>query len=182
MNDTVETVEYKGYNIEIKSDFDPINPREEWDNVMTMLCFHGNYQLGDKTDLKSDMFDGWDEVKKHLIEEENAVLLRPLYLYEHGGITISMSDFGDRWDSGCVGFIYLTKEKMQSELGWKRLTENRKAKAVQYMEGEVEVYDNYLTGAVYGFVIEETDDSCWGFYGYDHEKSLRQITTARSFC
>jgi len=171
MNETIETVEYKGYHINIEHDFDPQNPRTEWDNIMNMLCFHSRYNLGDTTDLKSDMFDGWDEVEKHLIEEEGAVLIRPLYLYDHSGITISMSEFSCSWDSGCIGFIYLTKEKMQSVLGWKRLTEKRKAKAIEYMKGEVETYDDYLTGEVYGFNIEETDDSCWGFYGYDHDKS-----------
>ena len=36
--------------------------------------------------------------------------------------------------------------------------------------GQVEEYDHYLTGEVYGFTLyengEETD-SCWGYYGDD---------------
>ena len=48
-----------------------------------------------------------------------------------------------------------------------------------YLQGEVEVYDEYLQKQVYGFQVEkdgeinEDDvlDSCWGFYGYDHRKS-----------
>ncbi len=38
------------------------------------------------------------------------------------------------------------------------------------MRGEVEVYDQYLRGDVWGFeVIEdgEVKDSCWGFFGFD---------------
>jgi hypothetical protein len=38
----------------------------------------------------------------------------------------------------------------------------------------VSVYDDYLTGNVYGFIVEERNgddweevDSCWGFYGDD---------------
>lgn len=40
------------------------------------------------------------------------------------------------------------------------------------MVAEVETYDQYLTGDVYGYVIESedgtVDDSCWGFFGLDH--------------
>ena len=43
-----------------------------------------------------------------------------------------------------------------------------------YLEGEVETYDDYLTGNVCGFVVEDDDgehvDSCWGFYGTEGQK------------
>jgi len=36
------------------------------------------------------------------------------------------------------------------------------------MKGEVETYDQFLTGDVYGFQVVDSDDevidSCWGFY------------------
>ena len=40
---------------------------------------------------------------------------------------------------------------------------------MQYLQSEVRVYDKYLTGDVYGYVVEneagETVESCWGFFG-----------------
>jgi hypothetical protein len=41
------------------------------------------------------------------------------------------------------------------------------------MKAELETYDDYLNGNVYGYTIDGDDweDSLWGFYGYDHEKS-----------
>jgi len=53
-----------------------------------------------------------------------------------------------------------------------------KQKAIDLLRGEINAYDDYLTGNVYGYTIEPTDknksiecdDSCWGFYG-DHENS-----------
>lgn len=40
--------------------------------------------------------------------------------------------------------------------------------AIRALEGEVETYDAYLTGQVFGFVVKDEDDneleSCWGFY------------------
>ena len=77
-------------------------------------------------------------------------------------ITISTSSFSCRWDSGQIGWIYITKDKIEAE-GW------TPEQADKYLEGEVEVYDNYLTGEVYGFRIEDADgenvESCWGYYG-----------------
>ena len=43
------------------------------------------------------------------------------------------------------------------------------SEAKKILEGEVETYNQYLTGDVYGFILEKPDgehiDSCWGFYG-----------------
>ena len=33
-----ETIEYKGYNINVDYDQDPMNPRTEWDNAAVMVC------------------------------------------------------------------------------------------------------------------------------------------------
>ena len=39
------------------------------------------------------------------------------------------------------------------------------------LKDEVEVYDQYIRGDVYGFIIEDLQgnnvDSCWGFYGWE---------------
>ena len=40
------------------------------------------------------------------------------------------------------------------------------------MEQEVKTYDQYLTGDVWGYIIEDDSgevlDSCWGFFGHDY--------------
>ncbi|GAF98690.1 unnamed protein product, partial [marine sediment metagenome] len=47
-----------------------------------------------------------------------------------------------------------------------------------YLKGEVETYDNYLTGYVFGYCIKDADgedvDSCWGFYGDPEKSSLKE--------
>lgn len=52
--------------------------------------------------------------------------------------------------------------------------ETWRKRAIEVMEGEVEVYDQYLRGEVYGYTLYEQEDgewveqeSCWGFYGDD---------------
>jgi hypothetical protein len=86
-----------------------------------------------------------------------------LYLFDHGGITISTSQFQCSWDSGWVGFIYA--EKGKEELSDERIEE--------VLRAEVKVFDNYITGEVYGFQVEDVSslfDSCYGFYGEEGKK------------
>ena len=165
-NYKVETEEYKGYNINIYQDDGAQNPRE-WDNISTMLCFHRGYSLGDKTDLKSSDFNGWNSLYDYLKKELKAVIILPLYLYDHSGISIKVGSYQGllpqghaEFDSGQVGFVYVTAEKLKTE----GLT---KKKGEEVIRAEVETYNKYLTGEVYGFSVEKDEkdfDSCWGFY------------------
>jgi hypothetical protein len=157
------------YLIRIFHDESPESPRE-WDNLGTMVCFHRRYDLGDKHGYCSGNYDGWEEMEEAIIENENVHTILPLYLYDHSGITISTSPFSCNWDSGQIGFIYVSKDKVQKE----GIDES---KVEEYLKGEVQTYDQYLTGDVYGYKVykvttcnhghehEEDLDSCWGFYG-----------------
>lgn len=103
----------------------------------------------------------------------------PLWVYEHGGITMSCGDrsypYNDRWDSSCAGWIMMSKETALKERIGCCKESNWREKAISDMQAEVELYDQYLTGSVYGYtLLEETApdewtevDSCWGFYGDD---------------
>jgi len=106
-------------------------------------------------------------------------IMLPLFLYDHSGITMSTGAFSCPWDSGQVGWIYVSKDKLKSEFGWKRMSPQREDFAKQILKTEVDVYDQYLRGEVWGFIVEsrpegsedddawEDEDSCWGFYGDD---------------
>lgn len=63
---------------------------------------------------------------------------------------------------------------MLKEYGGKIVTQKLKERVTEYLKGEVETYDQYLTGDVYGYKVfkvengeEEELDSCWGFYGQE---------------
>jgi len=180
-----ETVNYKGFEIKIEQDSDSINPRTDWDNGTVMVCFHGRYNLGDKHDFKQGDYNSWEELKQAIVKKEKALVILPLYLYDHSGITMNTTGFSCRWDSGQVGFIFVNEKKCK-EMGWtkkyiKTLSsgddEAYKGKTREeilegFMVSDVETYDQYLTGDVYRFDIEGLDDgSCCGFFGSDHEKS-----------
>lgn len=42
---------------------------------------------------------------------------------------------------------------------------------IEDMKGTFDIYGYWAWGDVYGWNVKETDDSCWGYYGDDHEKS-----------
>jgi len=157
--------------LRIEQDDDPTSPREH-DNLGIMVCFHKRYNLGDKTELKSEMFDGWDELRQHLVDEEGALHVLPLYLYDHSGITMNTTGFSCGFDSSQVGFIYTTRKLLDD-------TGVADDVAEEQLKGEVGVYDQYLTGDVWSYTVyvvhtcdmghehEEILDSCCGFYGQD---------------
>ena len=102
----------------------------------------------------------------------------PLWLYDHSGITMSCGTrtypYDDAWDSGCVGWIIMTKKTALMERIGCCDASNWREKAIADMETEVKLYDQYLTGDVYGYTLlkEESDEwveeeSIWGFYGDD---------------
>jgi len=165
----VETIEYKGHTINIEQDQDPESPRD-WDNLGTMVCFHGRYSLGDQNHgIDPDQFKGWGKMREYIGQELNAYVILPIYMYDHSGITIRTTPFSCPWDSGQIGFIYVTCDKLKGE----GLMKKKQAEIQKYLEGEVETYDQYLRGDVYGYQTEGElcSDSCWGFFGSDHEES-----------
>ena len=170
----METYKLKnGKTLEIVQDNNPDSPRE-WDNMGTMICFHGRYNLGDKHNYDHKDYSGWEEMETAIIKNESPAVILPLYLYDHSGITISTSPFSCGWDSGQIGFIFVSKEKLKKELNVKRITKDIIQRAEKCLLGEVNTYDQYLTGDVYGYkVIDEQgneEDSCWGYYGEDSIK------------
>jgi len=161
------TAEIDGYTITIENEQYPFNPRKEYDNVGKMVCWH-RYDLGDEqpTVDPEEYNDILDKVEK-----DGGVVL-PLYLYDHSGITMSTTPFSCPWDSGQVGWIYVEADTIRKEWGGKskRLTEAAREKARRCLISEVETYDQYLTGEVYGYNIAFADeplDSCWGYYGIE---------------
>lgn len=155
--------------LQLFNDESPSDPRGD-DNLGKMICFHTRYSLGDNHDYKHGDYNGWDELKAAIIKKEKAAIILPLFLYDHSGITMKTTPFSCPWDSGKVGFIIISKEKIREEYSVKRINKALIEKVTRYLIGEVEAYDQFLTGDIYGFKLiedgEETD-SCWGFYGSD---------------
>ena len=152
-----------------------------WDNDMYRCMIKVEY---DAPQYKTQ-HEAWQAARakaRGRILDKHYIML-PLRLYDHSGISMyvgsqpSPFDPGG-WDSGQVGWIYVTRDKAIEEWAGKgkRLTRRARELAVKCLEGEVETYNQYLTGDVYGYVIEDEtgeeveDGSCWGFFGEEYCK------------
>ena len=171
----------RGHTIKIYPDSDPENPRD-WDNLGTLICGHSRYHLGDKHEFEGgrafllDLLNMPDDapfgVDDLLPKAEKVAVILPVYLYDHSGLVMNTTGFHCPWDSGQVGFIYVTLENIRSEFNVQRVTAKRRDQVADHLRREVQTFSDYIGGAVYGFVIEDSDgeqiDSCWGYIGdYD---------------
>lgn len=168
-----ETYNHNGLTVKIYYDDISENPRD-WDNLGTMALTHKRYDLGDTQNLLDfDDFTGWHEVENFL-DEQQAVYL-PVYMYDHSGLAFSVHDFNDRWDSGQVGYIYALPETIRREYNVKRISKQLRQQVERTLLSEVETYNQYHSGDVYGYEVLDSDgdvlDSCWGFYGIEHVKT-----------
>ncbi len=224
IEDAVEKIEYKGYDIEIYIDEYAENPRKAFDNLGKMVCWHRRYDLGDEHSYKDpkeffqtlatetddtvngriDYWEngkGWARLAKEYKDKpweacdkkvneiimsaayKNYVLL-PLYLYDHSVLILRAGENGNpflgraqhaEWDSGQVGWAYMSNKDAMRNWNKKRFSKALKKKAVELLRSEAEVYGQYLSGEVYGFRVVDEDkeevDSCWGWYG-DPDKYL----------
>lgn len=169
--DSIKVIEKDDFEARIYFDEDPESPRE-WENLGTLICFHGRYNLGDDHNFNQHDYSSWDELEKAILREfgKTSVLL-PVYMYDHSMISLSTAPFACRWDSGQVGFIVASLESIRRAWGWKRVSKQRREKVEDSLRSEIETYSNYVNGDVYGFEIytddgEEYVDGYWGFYSY----------------
>lgn len=174
-----ETFEHNGYTVKLIQDEDAFNPRKEYDNAGTFVCFHGRYDLGDSDHgYQKDDFNGWKELYDRIVKDHRSAVILPLGLIDHSGISIYCGDGAHwcdpgGWDSGQIGFAFISRATAIEEWAGKgkRVTKQVREASEKRLRGEIETYDQYLTGDVYGFVIETPDgeeiDSCWGHFGLE---------------
>lgn len=200
--DVYETVDLgNNYFVDIQYDEYCQSPRE-WDNVGTIAYKHSRYKLGEEEisdpidwlcsklgiDEAEDYSDEYLQKLEKLMQEKFIIL--PLFLYDHSGITISTEPFGCRWDSSKVGYIYVSKQEIVENYRDRWMHEDNKERLDKYHKGldlfgiaenmlkqEVETFDQYLRGEVFGFSLyhngtQEELDSCWGYIGTDSIKGI----------
>jgi hypothetical protein len=167
----------KEYRLRTQQDEDADSPRAEMDNLGVLLCWHKRKNLGDDNSLSHGGFSSWEDIETYLREERGAIVVLPVYMYDHSGISLSTSPFSCPWDSGQIGFIYTTRAKADEYM-----VEGEEI--AKCLDREVQIYSQWLSGDVWGYIVEEVKacttcghteyvhvDSCWGFYG---EKAARE--------
>lgn len=157
-----ETLKHKGHVIKIVHDDMADNPLDD-EGVVKIVEWHKRYDFGN-----CDDFADPEEFEEYC--RENKVHRLPVYLYEHGGVTISTAAFSCSWDSGQVGWVFVTDAEAQKDL-----YPDEDGNYTEALKGTVEVVDQYMQGNSWGYRIfktcgccgHETEEveSCWGFLG-----------------
>lgn len=148
--------------LRIRHDDQAENPRKDSQRGQ-MAIWHRRYTLGD-VQPKEDPRE-WFKARP-----KGSVTL-PLYLYDHGNISLQCGTFSCTFDSGQVGYITMPPDVIRYEYSVKRITAKLRATVAKHLEQEVVYYNHWLEGSCWGFEFEGygDDDSCWGFIGDDLE-------------
>lgn len=162
---------YKGYSIKLEQDDCYIDPRKDFDHAASMVCFHKRYSLPNESSYHASDFDSWNDLQSKIESNNLDCFILPIYMYDHSGVTISTKPFSCPYDSGQIGFIFISRNKAKSEYGIKHFTQTQIDRVFSYLISEVTEYNQFLTGDVWYYTIskdEELIDSCGGFYGFHY--------------
>lgn len=189
-----ETIEYREHKINIYWDEHHTENPREWCNLGT-LALDQNYWADENISCMDELYGNLlehEEIRPWIAQDqdycgysidhnkaqknlEKKYIVLPVYKYEHGNVCYNTRGFSCPWDSGINGFIYVSKDKVREEYGIKNISPRIVQRIKGYLKDEVETFSNAVSGEVYGYTIENSEgeelDSCFGFYGYDHEKS-----------
>lgn len=112
-----------------------------------------------------------DIYRKGCEKREKTHWIFPLEAYIHSGVSLALrgeGNFPDRqWDVCTVGSVFVSKKE------WEFEKEARKAAIFL-----IEEWNIYLSGDVYGVVIEDEEGnelgSCWGYYGLEYAEKMAE--------
>jgi hypothetical protein len=166
MSGAIETITAdNGYVLEIFPDEDPMSPFE-WEEFISIAFFHRRYSYSlNQGEGMREPQDYYDFIK------DNPVISLPLFMLDHSGIRFSTGDFGDPWDSGQVGYVFVTLADVRKMFECKRITKKIRENIIAQLRAFVKTLDQYVSRDVYSYTIlspyGKCVDSCGGFYGID---------------
>ena len=118
MHDPIQTIQHKGYTINIDYDPSPESPRE-WDDLSTIYSNSRRYDFDGHgieeliQEVGGNIYDSvipWDLIAKKYY-------YRKVWMYDHSGVTVRTAEenpWGNgymAWDSGLAGVIVVDKKK-----------------------------------------------------------------------
>ncbi|MEA2037082.1 MAG: hypothetical protein U9O94_06210 [Nanoarchaeota archaeon] len=187
------------YTLEIKPCECFESPRE-WDNLGTVVASHGKYSMSDEGEsnpywgeigsmiqdfiayiYNRDCYGAYpscDELDNENVMErfvDNNYIYLPIYMYEHSSIALNTTGFSCKWDSGLLGYIYVSKKKIREWFSIKNITKKIRKQVLIQLVHEIEAYSNYCNGELYRYIVKdetgEVIDDCGGFFTEENAES-----------
>lgn len=127
----------------------PSNFFEEYPAWFRYALHHGRYDLGQyENSLDQYAYSNWEEYKKALIDTYAPLFIFPVYMLDHSGLAFSITPFSNKWDSGQIGWAYLTEDDV---LDIAKITDEpvTKESAEKLLLKELNAYESYCNGTAY---------------------------------
>lgn len=169
-----EQLEFDGFiELKIKQDNYPESPRE-WSNLGSFYTTKNNRYISREIEIDGFEFgsDAGSDIERL---SKLGYIAIPVSIYDHSSWTV-FTGVANGWDSGCIGFYVVSREKIREDFKCKRISKKLLTRVKNIMESEIKEFDRYVQGEVWGFEITkdgELLDSCWGFYEQDKFEDFR---------
>lgn len=142
-----QDIDYKGYRIKIRQSEFSESP-DDWGNDDIFLVYaHRQFDVRRKGFEPRDIYEWLNSEEKEFCNYSNYWIF-PVDSYIHSGVHISLANTKDypdrRWDVSTTGYILANKDS------WNTIEDATKA-----AESLIEEWNQYLSGEVYGFIIEK---------------------------
>ena len=167
MNDNfIESIDYKKYTINVFYDDNCESPNDWGNDEVFLVGYHRDFWIDLNKKISKELAIAIAEKDKDYSYEVEEYLKKyhvfELEAYIHSGVNLSLSYEGNypdrRWDVSQLGLVFVLKKVYKTE-----------EKAIEAAISLIETWNQYLSGDVYGFDIEDSKgeiiDSCLGYYG-----------------
>lgn len=178
MSNLYKTISYRGIDINIFYDELAESPRDYAEHFTTIWCNSRSYRADGKSidDLLKELdLERFPGSFKNLcdIADKKGYFAVPVYALIHSGISLSLTEFSDKWDSGTFGIVTIPKQLIYEEYGCKRISKKITKTLITIISAELNEYEAFANGFCFRFEISDGDDEddCGGFYGDDFENN-----------
>ncbi len=158
---------------EVLEDVYAEHPYKDWDMLSQMLFSRSFSHYSHCPGVSESTQQDW----RNFSQEppwDDLIYLTPIYVYSHGGTTFSLRPFSDRWDSGQVGWLFVTREA--AEQNWPKYGGWVLAKCAERLaDQEFKVFEDWVDDGAWGWQVKDQDgelvESCWGYYDKAHART-----------
>lgn len=150
MSNVYAVAENDNYKVTVRYDDTAESPRE-WDNVCDIITFSTQVHIkeGVYKDMEASQF-------MREVEPKMDFFISPLYMYNHSGISLSLSPITCDWDTSKIGWVYVTLDRFKEHYFDDYTgSEEQKKKLTDAINGELSVFNDYYAGNVFYFTLEK---------------------------